>query len=226
MARFKLGEEEKYGGQGGGGYFSLKNDMDVATVRFMYDSSDDIEGYPVHEVTINDKKRWVECLREYNAPIDDCPFCKAGRFVSAKYFIQLYNVDEDKVQTWERGKQFGAKLSGLFARYPHIVGHKFEIERHGKAGSMETKYEIYPVGDSDDVNVADLPEATPIRGSVVLVKTAEEMNYYLNNDVFPIDDEVPFTRGSERREERRDERRSSDDGVQRRRTPAGNRESF
>ena len=36
MARFNVNEVENYGGQGGGGFFSLKNDKDVATVRFMY----------------------------------------------------------------------------------------------------------------------------------------------------------------------------------------------
>ena len=38
MARFNTETADKYGRQGGAGYFSLKNDKDVARVRFMYNS--------------------------------------------------------------------------------------------------------------------------------------------------------------------------------------------
>lgn len=227
MARFGINDADKYGGQGGGGYFSLKNDKDVATVRFMYDSIEDIEGFAVHEVKLNDKKRYVNCLRDYGAPVDDCPFCKAGRFVNVKYFLPLYNVDDDKVQTWERGKQFGAKLSGLCARYPHLVGHKFEIERNGKAGDMQTKYEIYPVGDSDDTRVEDLPETSEILGGLILDKSYDDMQYYVDYDEFPEDDAPTSHRGESRRESRRDDRYSSRESRHRdseertsRRTPA------
>ena len=81
MARFNVENAEHYGGQGGGGYFSLKNDKDVAQVRFLYDSADDIEGYAVHEVKIGDKKRYVNCLREYGEPVSACPLCEKGLFV-------------------------------------------------------------------------------------------------------------------------------------------------
>ena len=74
MARFNTETAEHYGGNGGAGYFSLKNDKDVAQVRFMYNSIDDVEGYAVHQVEIDGKKRYVNCLREYNQPIDTCPF--------------------------------------------------------------------------------------------------------------------------------------------------------
>ena len=43
MARFKAGEEEHYGGQGGTGFFSIANDKEVKRVRFMYNNVDDIE---------------------------------------------------------------------------------------------------------------------------------------------------------------------------------------
>lgn len=36
MARFNISEAENYGGQGCGGYFSLKNNGDPARVRIMY----------------------------------------------------------------------------------------------------------------------------------------------------------------------------------------------
>ena len=187
MARFNYKEAENYGGQGGGGYFSLKNDGDVARVRFMYSSIDDVQGDAVHEVEIDGKKRYVNCLRAYNEPLDECPFCKAHRFQVAKLFIPLYDVDNDRVVTWERGKKFFSKISSLCARYPDIVSHEFEIERNGKPGSTQTTYEIYEV-KHDDTTLEDLPELPNIVGGIILDKTKEEMEYYLEHNEFPSDD--------------------------------------
>ena len=213
MARFNANEIDNYGGQGGAGYFSLKNDKDVASVRFMYDSIEDVEGYAVHEVYINDKKRYVNCLRSYNQPIDDCPFCKAKMFQSAKLFIPIYNIDEDRVQIWERGKKFFAKISSLCARYPNLVSHTFEIERNGKPGSTQTTYEIYETGQ-DNTTLEDLPEMRDIVGSIVLNKSPEEMEYYLEHGEFASNEEEPSVR--------RREARTSEHEVTRR-TPATSR---
>ena len=205
MARFKAEDAEKYGGQGGGGYFGLKNDKDVATVRFMYNSMDDVEGYAVHEVEIDGRKRWVNCLRDYNQPKDDCPFCKAGRFQTAKLFIPLYNVDEDKCQVWERGKKFFSKISSICARYATkdpLVSHTFEIERKGQSGDMQTTYEIYETGN-DNTTLDDLPDRLDILGNVVLDKTADEMQYYLDNGEFPVEDDIPIRRRQSTQTERR-----------------------
>lgn len=220
MARFNANEAEHYGGQGGAGYFSLKNDKDVARVRFMYDSIDDVEGYAVHEVTINDKKRYVNCLRSYSDPIDKCPFCAAKKFQSAKLFIPIYNEDEERVQMWERGKKFFAKISSICARYPHLVSHTFEIERNGKPGSTQTTYEIYETGQ-DSTTLEDLPEIPEIVGGIVLDKTADDMEYYLQEGVFPPDDsdDEPIRRRSNTAEEPPfdEDRRAT------RRTPANSR---
>lgn len=212
MARFRAEDTEKYGGQGGGGYFRLQNDKDVARVRFMYNSIEDVEGYAVHEVEVDGRKRWVNCIRDYNQPKDVCPFCKAGRFQTAKFFIPLYNIDEDKCQIWERGKKFVSKISSICSRYGSkdaLVSHTFEIERNGQQGDMQTTYEIYETGQ-DDTTLEDLPDRLDILGNVVLDKSADEMQYYLDNEEFPSnDDNVPIrrrpsadsynTRNSERR---------------------------
>ena len=42
MARFRASEADNYGGNGGGGFFSLSNDGDTAQVRFMYNGIDDV----------------------------------------------------------------------------------------------------------------------------------------------------------------------------------------
>lgn len=213
MASFSINDADKYGGQGGGGYFSLKNDKEVASVRFLYDSIEDVQGYAVHEIELDGKKRYVNCLREYGQPMDICPFCAAKKFVTAKYFIPIYNIDEDRVQTWERGKKFGNKLSSLCARYPHLVSHTFEIERNGKQGEQTTTYEIYETGCNEDVSLEDFEINSPL-GSHILEKSADEMQYFLDRGVFPTD-------GSSDAPVSRRESRDRDDERVSRRTPTG-----
>lgn len=219
MARFGVNDADKYGGQGGAGYFSLKNDKDTARVRFLFDSIEDVEGYAVHQVEIDGKKRYVNCLREYGQPITDCPFCAAKMFTSAKYFVPIYNIDEDRNQTWERGKKFGAKLSSMCARYPHLMTHVFEIERNGKAGDTATTYEIYEVDNDPNVSLEDF-EVPEVLGTIVLDKSVEEMEYYLDYGEFPSDDEggAPARRRPAERTER-----GSASRTEGRRTPAGGR---
>lgn len=227
MARFKYDEVDHYGGQGGAGYFSLKNDKDVARVRFMYNGIDDVEGYAVHQVEVDGKKRYVNCLREYNEPISKCPFCEAKQFQQAKLFIPLYNIDEDKVQIWERGKKFFSKISSICARYPDLVSHEFEIERNGKKGETTTTYEIYEV-KHDDTTLDDLPELPKIIGGLVLDKSAEDMAFYLDNEYFPPEgDDEPVRRRSGRRDEEEDVPFEEDRRATRR-TPAtgGRRDRF
>ena len=197
MARFGVNDADKYGGQGGGGYFSLKNDKDTARVRFLYDSISDVEGFAVHEVDIDGKKRYVNCLREYGDPVSKCPFCEAKKFTTVKYFVPLYNIDEDRVQTWERGKKFGQKLSSLCSRYPHLFTHIFEIERNGQAGDQQTTYEIYEVDKSENVSLDEF-EIPDVLGSHILDKSADDMSCYLNAGYFPGGDngEQPIRRGS------------------------------
>ena len=216
MARFKADEVDHYGGSGGAGYFSLKNDKDVARVRFMYNGMDDVEGFAVHEIKIDEKKRYVNCLREYNQPLDACPFCRAKMFSAAKLFIPLYNIDEEKVQVWERGKKFFPKISSICARYPQVVSHVFEIERNGKKGDTSTTYEIYEV-DKDDTRMEDLPEVGDILGTVVLDKSPEDMEFFLENGYFPPTDDDGVVR---RRSGRDNEDESEDDRRVSRRTPS------
>lgn len=215
MARFSANEADHYGGQGGAGFFRLQNDMDVAKVRFMYNGIDDVQGDSVHQIEIDGKKRYVNCLRGYKDPVDVCPFCKEGKFVVAKLFIPVYNIQEDKVQIWERGKTFFGKMSGLCSRYPNLVSQVFEIERHGKAGDQGTTYEVFPIGQSDDTTLEDLPELPNIIGGFVLDKSADDMEYFLQEGNFPPTDDEEEERPVRRRSENREDRSSG------RRTPSG-----
>lgn len=194
MGRFGVNDVDNYGGNGGSSFFSLKNDGDVARVRFLYNSMEDVVGYAVHEVTVGDKKRYVNCVREYNEPKSKCPFCAANNFQRAKLYIPLYDIETGEVKVWERGKNFFQKISALCARYSTgdtpLVAHTFDIERHGKKGDTSTTYEIYETG-CDDTRLEDLPEIPEVLGSIILDKTAEDMEYYLDEGCFPNNDGAP-----------------------------------
>lgn len=185
MAEFNVRDQDKYASQGGGGYFSLKEDREIGQVRILYDTVEDVKGYTVHEIQLDDKKRYVNCIHEYGQPKDDCPFCAAGKFTTTKYFVPMYNLKENRLQTWERGKTFGPEIQSKLARFPHLYQRVTEIERIGKKGDTKTTYQIYPGDQLDDVYLEDFDIQNPL-GTLVLDKSAEEMNYYLNTGSFPM----------------------------------------
>ena len=223
MARFGAQDVDKYGGQGGGGFFSIANDKETKQVRFMYNTVDDIEGMSVHKIKVrdksgNEKDRYVNCLREYKDPMDKCPFCREHMNTQARLFIPVYNIDEDAVQIWDRGKTMFQKLTSQCARYSkncNIVNNIFDVERNGKPKDQKTSYELYQV-EADDTELEDLPELPKILGGLVMDKTAEDMEYYLENDEFPPEDdeeqeedERPVRRRDSRNSDNRDSRRDT-----------------
>lgn len=226
MARFTADQAGNYGGQGGGGFFNLQEDKEVARIRFLYNDINDVMGDSVHEIKYRrddgkEGKKYVNCLREYNDPVDACPFCRNNRPVQAKIFIPIYNEDAGKTQTWERGKKFFSRISSLCSRYTSkgepLVSHVFEVERQGAKGDTSTFYDIVEV-DCDDTTLDDLPEAADL-SSYLLDKSAEDMEVYLESGSFPPNDE-------EQQEERPIRRRSDSQNSGNRgsrRTPSGSR---
>lgn len=217
MARFSYEEVDNYGGNGGHGFLSIPNDGDVVKVRFMYNKLEDIEGLAVHQIELDGKKRYVNCLREYGKPVDDCPLCKKGMFVTAKLFIPVFDIESGNVKIWERGKKFFGKMAGLCSRYASkddLVSHIFEIERHGKKGDTQTTYEVYEC-EKDDTTLEDLPEAPDVIGGLVLDKDKDELQYFVDYDEFPDSSNSGSSRRSVREEE-----------PIRRRTPRNNEDTF
>jgi len=193
MASFKANEAENYGGGGGTGFFSINQDKGTKQVRIMYNGIDDVEGLSVHKVKLPGAKydRYVNCLRAYNDPVDNCPFCKAGIPCEARVFVPLYNMEDKQVQLWDKGKTMFSKLSGLCSRYASngrkLVNCIFEIQRFGAYGDKNTTYEIYFV-ESDNTELRDLPEVKPVLGPdkcLVLSKSYEDMEYYVAHKEFP-----------------------------------------
>lgn len=187
MARVSYEDSEKYFSGSGSDWFQLKNDGDVARVQFMLNSIDDIPIFSTHKVKIGDKERYVDCIRNPQDPIDACPFCAAGLPAKAVRFIVMFQHDDNKVKIWERGRQFISKLQGLINRYNPLEEKVFEIERHGKAGDTSTKYEIYPLDGVESVNLDEV-EMPELEGSLILQKSFEDMEYYLDNGNFPSED--------------------------------------
>ena len=183
MATFGFNEADNYGNSGGGSFFSLKDDKDTAKVRFLYRTIDDVSGYAVHRVQVGDKERYVNCLREYNQPLDMCPFCAAQMEVQARMFIKLYNEDAGECQIWDRSKAYFQKLASLANHYNPLCNELVEIERNGKKGDQKTEYMFYPIENSE-VNLEDYDVVDPI-GTIILDKTADEMNVYLDTGAFP-----------------------------------------
>ena len=186
MARVSYEDSEKYFSGSGSDWFQLKNDGDVARVQFMLNSIEDIPIFSTHKVKVGDKERYVDCIRNPQDPIDACPFCAAGLPAKAVRFIVMYQHEDGKVKIWERGRQFISKLQGLINRYNPLEEKVFEIERHGKAGDTSTKYEIYPLDGVDSVNLDEV-EMPELEGSLIMQKSFDDMEYYLDNGNFPSD---------------------------------------
>jgi hypothetical protein len=194
MGTFRADEADNYGSQGSGSYFRLENDKDTALVRFMYNTIDDVQGHAVHEVEVDGKRRYVNCLRAYNEPIANCPLCEANNKQIAKVFVLLYDIEEQQIKIWDRGRTIFSKISGLSARYNPLISMPFEIERNGKKGDTSTTYEMYPT-QQDDITFEDLPEVPEILGNIVLDKTFEDMQEYLQTGSFSDTADAPVVRG-------------------------------
>lgn len=188
MPRITADEAQNYQSNLNGEWFSLKNDKDVARVQFMIDSYEDLDVFACHRVKIGDKERYVDCLRTYDEPIDKCPLCAAGVPVKPVRFVVMYQHDDGKVKIWERGKNFVAKLQSLCNRYSPLSQYVFEIERVGKAGSKDTRYEIYPMDRVEPVDLSEV-ERPELLGGLILEKAPEEMEVFLQTGNFPQTDE-------------------------------------
>ena len=221
MPKISYKDADNYNtGGNGGGFFQLKKDKEKKHVRFMLENMDDLDNYTyvVHSCKVPDKEYGldVNCLREYDDPVDACPLCAAGIKKSIKVYVPLFNEDDEKVQIWSRGKKMIPKLQGLMSRYEDFPGHIFEIERNGKSGSTDTTYEIYEQ-DEDDTTLDDLDELPTIEGVAVKNYSEEDMEYYLESGEFPPEDDdddeddVPVRRKSKSKSKSKRHRDEDDD---------------
>ena len=203
-----LDEAELNGGNNTGngndvGFFTLKNDNDEAVVRFMCDSTDDFEILTVHDVQIGQRYRKVNCIRDPREPLDNCPLCKNGTRISNRFFIKLiqYNRVTDpntgvqsivpQAMIWERSTAYAKTLKSYLDNYGPLSDIICKIIRHGKAGDMQTTYEIVPNLSKtvfpDEVYVKDpsIFGTFEAFGTIVMDRTYDEMAHFVATGEFP-----------------------------------------
>jgi len=157
-------------------FFIIDDDGKTAKVRFAHTDDKDLDVYVVHKVKLGGKDRYVACLSPANLP---CPFCKAGLRPSVRLFLTLEDSRDGKKKIWDRGKTEIPNILGLIGRYGRLDSRPYDIQRHGKKGDKETKYQYFPL----DPYPQGTPELTrePILGEngFILKKAPEEMEKLL-----------------------------------------------
>ena len=179
------------------GFLSLKNDGDEAIVRIMHDSVDDFDIVTVHPISVGGKFRSVSCIREPRDPMDNCPLCKSGAKIMSRIFIHMiqYTTNENgqieaKPVVWERSISYATKLKNDIDEYGPLSNCIFKIKRNGKAGDMQTTYEM-KLGNPAMYNEASYPKIEnaftnySACGTVVLDKNYDEIAEFLATGKFP-----------------------------------------
>lgn len=202
MARFNyssyLEKEEKKGtGDYKVSYFGLKDDGDEATVRFIYNSTEEFHLVTVHAVEVDGKQRRVSCLRTGTEPLSKCPLCEAGHRVYDKMYVKLiqYTTDSNgqvsaQGKVWERPAYFSKTIENLFREYGTLSDVIFKIKRHGKKGDTKTTYDILyanPAIYKAEIYTKDFSafDGFEINKFFYLEKTAEEMRTFVHTGKFP-----------------------------------------
>lgn len=131
--------------------FLLRNDGDSANVVFLYPSWDHVLIADVHYIKSSEYTGYVHCCGA------GCPACGKNIRVQNKLFIPLYNVDAEEIQFFDRSARFENQLkSEVFDKFANPSEYVFSITRHGQAGSVDTSYEIRPVGRLAGTNYAQI----------------------------------------------------------------------
>lgn len=186
------------------GFFTLRNDNDEAIVRFMCDSTDDFEILTVHDIKVGDKYRKVNCIRDFRDPVDNCPLCASGTKINQRFFIKMIQYDKaqdpatgmvkvtPKAMIWERSTAYAKTLKSYLDNYGPLSDVICKIIRHGKAGDMQTTYEIVPnlnksiYKDEIYVKDASLFGDFTAFGTIVMDRTYDEIMQFQLTGQFPV----------------------------------------
>ena len=177
-------------------YFFLADDGDTAVVRFNIANIDDLKVTSRHTISLNGKRRSVECIRNFNEPQDACPLCASGNKPSFRVYLELisYKIENGKVvyepAVWDQPARFRETLKSYFMDYGDLRNIIFKITRHGRKGDTNTSYSLIvanPQVYKNEDYVADFSafETFNINRYMVLNKNREELEYYVENGSFP-----------------------------------------
>lgn len=179
--------EERYGD-----FFMLRNDGDYADVIFLYRSYDDVLVADTHYIKSNEYSGYCHCNGS------SCPACQKGIRVQNKLFIPLFNLDDNKIEFFDRNSRFENQLmQDVLLSYPNPSEYVFRITRHGEAGSMRTYYSIQVVGNNKMMSYDDILKkfnaTMPDYYSKVCreIDSATMSKMLSNNTASPSSDEIP-----------------------------------
>lgn len=164
----------------------LKNDGDVAVVRFPYASMADISFETTHAITFPGKKypSRVRCAG------DNCPFCAQGVKLDTRFFAKalVYVVDEGgniKIinTVWDRPSAFAdIDIKNLIQEYGDLSQQLFKIKRNGTGTA--TRYTISIVMNATVYNPAvykaDFTELNKVDAARILSKSIAQYNEAVN----------------------------------------------
>lgn len=179
------------------GFFSLKNDGDVATVRIMHDTVDTFELLTTHPVVVDGKHRRVNCIRDARSPMEQCPLCASGNRVQQRFYIHLIQYITDEAgnveavpKVWERPASYAVTIKNFIEEYGNLSDYVLKIKRSGAAGSTDTKYDIlvarqdmYPA-DQFVKEEALFNDYSAI-GHALMDKDFNELSVFVNTGAFP-----------------------------------------
>ncbi len=184
-------------------FFTLRNDNDEAIVRFMCDSVEDFEILTVHDIQIGGKYRKINCIRDFRDPVENCPLCASGTKINQRFFIKMIQYDKStdgagnvvitpKAAVWERSTAYAKTLKSYLDNYGPLSDIICKVIRHGKAGDMQTTYEIVPNLNKnvyrDDVYVKDVNIFGGFNafGTIVMDRTYDEIMQFQMTGQFPV----------------------------------------
>lgn len=181
----------------GPSYFNLTEDGETAVVRFDIADINDVAVYSRHSIVLNDKRREVECLRGYGEPADACPLCRAGEKRGFRIYLPLisYTTAPDGTITaqpciWSQPARFRETLLTYYVDYGDLRNVIFKVTRHGARGDTSTTYSL-TIPNPSIYRVENYPadfsafETFDLHRSMLLSKTAEELEYFLTHKSFP-----------------------------------------
>lgn len=189
-------------------FFTLKNDGAEAIVRFMCDSTADFDIQTFHDITVGGKYRKVSCIRDPREPLENCPLCAANMKIANRFFIRLIQyfklVDANGVTTivpkamiWERSTFYAKTLKDYLENYGPLSDIICKVIRHGKAGDMQTTYEIIPNLSKqvfkDEIYVKDTTIFGDFNtlGTIVMNKNYDDLVHFLASGEFPTKPQAP-----------------------------------
>jgi hypothetical protein len=204
MARVSIQKSGSFSSGTNNEFFALSDHGDSAIVTLLYEDPDgeDIDYFVVHEAEIDGRRRYINCnaIGEDGETVnpDDCPLCQSGYPRIEKLFLQLYNHDSGKVETWDRGRSYVQKIVTFINKYGSLVTQPFEIIRSGAKGDQRTTYEFLPERPEESATLDDFPEKSELLGTLILELDEDQM-FDVVDGRFTLQEERQSSRSNSRR---------------------------